>query len=133
MNKTEAINLMMKGKKVRMPEWSEDGYIYYDKNRHIFLGSLGNLVNTNCELDDEWEEYVHKITFLEALEHLKISTKNTVLSNDCEFRLKDNRIEYKYIGSDDYEDWIVCTEPVNAIFDYLYTIGVDADEERGEI
>ena len=59
MNGTEALNLLMNGKKIRKTYWHSHIYIYFDINGVIrdqngreYSNSLGDMT------DNDWEEYI---------------------------------------------------------------------------
>lgn len=59
MNRTEALNLLMNGKKIRKTYWTPHVYIYFDTNGVIrdqngreYSNSLGDMT------DNDWEEYI---------------------------------------------------------------------------
>lgn len=59
MNRTEALNLLMNGKKIRKTYWKSNVYIYFDINGVIrdqngieYSNSLGDMT------DNDWEEYI---------------------------------------------------------------------------
>ena len=59
MNRTEALNLLMNGKKIRKTYWHSYVYIYFDINGVIrdqngreYSNSLGDMT------DNDWEEYI---------------------------------------------------------------------------
>ena len=59
MNRTEALNLLMNGKKIRKTYWQSRVYIHFDINGVIrdqngreYSNSLGDMT------DNDWEEYI---------------------------------------------------------------------------
>lgn len=59
MNRTEALNLLMNGNKIRKTYWMPHVYIYFDINGVIrdqngreYSNSLGDMT------DNDWEEYI---------------------------------------------------------------------------
>lgn len=58
MTKVEALELTLKGKRVRHSTWSQDEYIYYDFRDCCFKEEDGNVYDVNSPNEiNSWEEY----------------------------------------------------------------------------
>ena len=53
MNTKEAIQAMLDGKKVRMPNWHKKEYIYFDGA--FFRDEKNNKIYLNTQLGDDWK------------------------------------------------------------------------------
>lgn len=69
MNKKQAIEAMMQGKRVSKTEWSRSEYIHY-KDTH-FVNERNKEENINLYHDENWTIYNPFISFDSAIAHMK--------------------------------------------------------------
>jgi hypothetical protein len=71
MDKKEAYEALLEGKKIRHKKWGSDEYIYFDKENLNLVGEDGTQYLSFSELkfNCEWEYYQKRVSFCEAIKN----------------------------------------------------------------